>query len=433
MPQTHILLASLGLAPAVITETLWAMMNPGEPGIGETRRTPVFPSIVHIVTTHAGGRTHEDRSNELNARITHLYELHGEPAPKFIFDFVTQPGGAFLTDVRDQMQNILYANFITRIVAKYAGDKGSVIHMSLAGGRKSMSSYDHTAMMFFGRVQDELTHVLVDPPILEQAGSGFWYPGQSEKTLSIKDRLTGETIDIAPSGDLVKMKLVKVPFVRLGVQLPKGVPPEALDYGKLIDFIEFERSQGEVVFDGLKRTVSAAGETVKLSVIGFSILALLAIARKQEWEGFGPVLQPTPDKPAKGWVRKNDFSFGLSRDKTSKNTHRALKTIGLLLRDNRDEDWDSQLRRDDGPVNETNLINEIEKEAEGGTNNTGPPISKLKTFIEDKFKSPFIRAYLQPGDYSAGNGNGKIYGLNIAPNRIKLVNFTNQQLNAGAD
>jgi CRISPR-associated protein (TIGR02584 family) len=152
-----VLLASLGLSPAVITETIWAMMHPADGA------TPTVPDLVHVLTTQPRGQAAFDAlAEKIRARIGMLCAQFGHPVPAIEVEAVVDPDtGKSIADVSTQRENILFAGRITALVHRYAQDPGIRIHMSLVGGRKSMS---------FGRVQDELTHVLVDPAELEFCG-----------------------------------------------------------------------------------------------------------------------------------------------------------------------------------------------------------------------------------------------------------------------
>ncbi len=178
----HILIASLGGPPAVITETLWAMMNPTKlTDPAHQGRPAVAPDVIHFLATDFKGSfaSVDARETALRAKIVELYAQLSKPAPKVIVEYICW-GGARLPDIRSQADNVLYANAVTDHVRSFCSDPNNVVHMLLAGGRKSMSSYDQSAMMFFGRAQDEVIHVLVDRPAIEGC-SDFWWPDQPQK------------------------------------------------------------------------------------------------------------------------------------------------------------------------------------------------------------------------------------------------------------
>jgi len=279
----HALIASLGGAPQIITEALWAMMHPErliDPA--HRQRLPIAPDSVHILATSLAWpfRTVTERDLTLRAKIEALYRQYGQKSPQV--DIVAlQDGDDNVADIRTQRQNIVYANTVTRLVRQMVKDDQTTVHMLLAGGRKSMSSYDQSAMMFFGRAQDELMHVLVDPDGLERCRE-FWWPDQAARVVSTAQD------DTFPTGvDSARIDLVNVPFVRLGVRLPDGAPTEAIDYDRLIEFIQFEQSQEPVIVNLNDRSITAGSETVVLMPGEFVLFALLVIIRKAGWLGVG--------------------------------------------------------------------------------------------------------------------------------------------------
>ena len=55
------------------------------------------------------------------------------------------------------------ADFITEQVRQITADPAASLHVSIAGGRKTMGFYAGYALSLFGRAQDQLSHVLVSP------------------------------------------------------------------------------------------------------------------------------------------------------------------------------------------------------------------------------------------------------------------------------
>lgn len=67
------LIASVGGAPQVVTETLWALMNP-EQLLDEALRgrAPFIPNLVYLVTM--GGGLRKCRSQGLEDKVRRLFE-----------------------------------------------------------------------------------------------------------------------------------------------------------------------------------------------------------------------------------------------------------------------------------------------------------------------------------------------------------------------
>ena len=89
----HILVASLGGAPQVITETLWAMMNPDrlfDPAHRD--RKPVAPEEIHILATSFYMQPFssvEERNAAIREKIGVLYAQYGRKPPHIAIEAVT--------------------------------------------------------------------------------------------------------------------------------------------------------------------------------------------------------------------------------------------------------------------------------------------------------------------------------------------------------
>ncbi|MBV1868043.1 MAG: TIGR02584 family CRISPR-associated protein [Marinosulfonomonas sp.] len=413
----HVFLASLGGSPQVITETLWALMNPQKLIDPKNRnRKPVAPEVVHLVTTSFYNErlflSVDDKNRKIEQKIGALYSQYGHRTPIIVFDPVqNEEGTESISDIRDQDENVLYANHVTTKLKAYADRPDNVIHMSLAGGRKTMSSYDHSAMMFFGRANDELSHVLVKPQALE-GSPDFWWPDQEESTVTVRG------IEFLTSSELAQVDLIDVPFVRLHVRLPKGPPAEALDYNSLVEFVEFEKQGEPIVVNAIDCTITIGSDVVKLAPQPFALFSLLAISKKGAWRGVGPEDEGQGPNAA-GWIRLSDIRFGLEKDNRTIRTTRAFHVLELLL-----------TRRPDGLKHRDNgLIQKVRKEPLGssGDDATESDRSRIRIDLKQKVKSPFILEYVLPKVYGL-KGVDHFLGLDIPAHRIRLVGFTDSEL-----
>ncbi|WP_298572022.1 CRISPR-associated ring nuclease Csm6 [uncultured Aliiroseovarius sp.] len=413
----YVLLASLGGSSQVITETLWALMNPEkliDPA--HRKRSPVVPATVHLISTDYANPRHyssvQARDAELTAKVRELFVQYGYPIPEIKIDPLLDPdSGVPLEDIRTQRDNVIYANRVTQVVKEYADSPNISIHMSLAGGRKTMSSYDHSAMMFFGRVQDEMSHVLIEPASMERAPQ-FWWPDQEDPLLV----QVGED-EISTSSPIARVDLINVPFVHLDVRLPKGVPPEALDHDKIVEFVEFERNQEAIIIDAERFCITVGATEVFLTPQQFAFFALFAIARVQAWPGVGPSDEGEGHN-ASGWLHLRDFSHGVERDGKSRQNTRSLAVLRRLL----DRKSDGAQHRDN------NLMDQILGACVGETDPTESDRSKLRRQIKNKIDSPFIQSVVLPQTYTGPNGVN--IGLEIPAHRIKLMNFSDAELNS---
>ena len=166
----RILLAVTGLSPQIVTETLYALAVKG---------SPIFvPTEIRIITTQRGAE--EARRTLLSDDPGWFHRLRKDyrlPVIAFAAEdirVIAGPTGKPLGDILDEADNAAVADFITEEVRGITADPRASLHVSIAGGRKTMGFYVGYALSLFGRAQDRLSHVLV-PPSLELRPD-FFYP-----------------------------------------------------------------------------------------------------------------------------------------------------------------------------------------------------------------------------------------------------------------
>ena len=160
----RILLAVTGLSPQVVTETLYALAVRAEDA-----GAPFVPTEIHLMTTQKGKQLarasllHPD-GGQFHALLKDYPQI-GKP----LFDerrihVISGPDGADLEDIRSPEENAAAADTITALVADLTQDANAALHVSIAGGRKTMGFYLGYAFSLFARPQDQLSHVLVTAP-----------------------------------------------------------------------------------------------------------------------------------------------------------------------------------------------------------------------------------------------------------------------------
>jgi CRISPR-associated protein (TIGR02584 family) len=158
-----------GLTPQVVTETIWALA-----------RAPAawVPTHLHVLTTREGARRIELLLLPSEDRLGALAELAAELGlavlPEPLLHVLHDDAGAPLDDITAAAHNLCAADQICELVQTLTGDGDSALHVSLAGGRKTMGFFAGAAMMLFGRPQDRLSHVLVNGAL--QAHPQFFFP-----------------------------------------------------------------------------------------------------------------------------------------------------------------------------------------------------------------------------------------------------------------
>ena len=204
----RILLAVTGLSPQVVTETLYALLQ---------RDPSCLPTEVHLITTREGSE---------RARLALLSEDPGW-FRRFLRDFalaecirfdadhihvLTDANGESLSDIRSPQDNERAADLITECVRQFTADDQAALHVSIAGGRKTMGYYLGYALSLYGRPQDRLSHVLVSEPF--ESSWEFFYPTPYERIIQVKGDKLANCQD-------ARVTLAEIPFVRLREELPR--------------------------------------------------------------------------------------------------------------------------------------------------------------------------------------------------------------------
>lgn len=223
--KRNVLLAVVGLTPQVVTETLFYLT--------QIRKLPVHE--VRIVTTAVG----RERCEKLLLSAQHgalqrFFADYGlEPAYVAPVTVLKDPVGQPLQDIRTVQDNMHAADQILRVVGDCTSDSSTRLFCSLAGGRKTMSTFAGFAMQLLARPDDELLHVLVHPPVLESRRDFFYPPPAGDFVAHLPD---GSEIRIP--ADEIKIDCAEVPFVRLRGWFPSSINPTDHAYRHLVELTQ---------------------------------------------------------------------------------------------------------------------------------------------------------------------------------------------------
>jgi len=200
----NIFVAVAGSTPQIITESLYDFIVQKNMTI----------SRIEIITTLHGKLKCEDLLLKQNGQLYNFFAEFGIMAYTIPIEIITikNADGRELTDIRDETDNSAAANFITANVARLCNEAGTRLLASLAGGRKTMSAYMAYAMQLYGRKNDKMFHVLIEPAQLEFNNGFFYPPKDKDKPLIYKDK-EGRSIRI-PFAD-IRITNAEIPFIRL--------------------------------------------------------------------------------------------------------------------------------------------------------------------------------------------------------------------------
>ena len=195
-----------GGTPQIITETIWAL------ACDPQNNEQWVPDEVHIISTRYGLNEVKNKLLGKDKILTRMKNEYAQLAnlkleESFLHCFLNHEGNE-LEDLRTPEENEFAANLICEKIRHFSSDEKVSLHVSIAGGRKTMGFYAGYALSLYGRAQDRMSHVLVDEKF--EKGINFYYPSASENDFII-DR---ETKTIGLSKD-AKVWLAQIPFVRL--------------------------------------------------------------------------------------------------------------------------------------------------------------------------------------------------------------------------
>jgi len=203
----RILVVVSGMSPQVLTETLWALACTDQPRF--------VPTEAHLISTADGIEHARLNLLEGNAHFKHLcaeYGLDPGMLDASRLHMIRAADGTALKDIRTHADNEAAADFITGFIRDMTADDDSAVHVSMAGGRKTMGYYAGYALSLYGRDQDRLSHVLVSEGF--EGHRDFYYPTRATRPIY---REHGITLDARDA----RIDLAMIPFVRMRDQLPE--------------------------------------------------------------------------------------------------------------------------------------------------------------------------------------------------------------------
>jgi CRISPR-associated protein NE0113 (Cas_NE0113) len=180
---------------------------------------------------------------------------------------ITGADGKPLDDILTDADNVAVADFITEQVRALTADPAVSLHVTIAGGRKTMGLYIGYALSLFGRSQDRLSHVLVSPPF--ESLTEFFYP--SPRTQVIRDR-DGQPLDAKEA----RVHLGQIPFVRLRDGLPKRLLEGRVPFSEAVAEAQKALPPVALTLEPAKRRVIAADKAFVLQRSHFAFYWMMA-------------------------------------------------------------------------------------------------------------------------------------------------------------
>ena len=288
-PQDYprrLLVAVTGLSPQIVTETLYALAVEQKP--------PFVPTEVRLITTEEGAeRAKLSLLHPESGWFHRLRADYGLPPIAFGPEHVhvlEDAGGRPLDDIRSPEDNERAADAITDVVRDLTRGDDSALHVSIAGGRKTMGFYLGYALSLYGREQDRLSHVLVNAPY--ESHKEFFYPTPRSVPICAREP-DSQPYDARDA----EVTLAEIPFVRLRDELPedlKDLREGKVRFSEAVTAAQRAIGPSELVIDLPARRLRAGGKNLALSPLHLAFLAWLARRHKEGREG---VECPVPEIP----------------------------------------------------------------------------------------------------------------------------------------
>lgn len=269
--ERRILVAVTGMSPQILTETVYALAVAGVPQF--------VPTEVRAVTTRHGARSIRETllpqphgEGWLN-RLCTDYDLPPVPFDEGHIQELQDAAGDPLSDIRTPADVAATADAITRVLGELTRDDASALHVSIAGGRKTMGFYLGYALSLYGRTQDRLSHVLVSPPY--ESNPRFFYPPPTSRLIPQQDGLPPVDAKNAV------VSLAEIPFVRLRDGLPEGLLEGEISFQDAVAAAQRALGPAELRIDVGAGRVRAGDRIIALPPVQLAFLAWLARLRQR--------------------------------------------------------------------------------------------------------------------------------------------------------
>lgn len=259
----RILLLVTGLTPQVVTETLYALAVQAE--------EKFIPTEIHVISTGEGAERARlsllDPSSGRFHELCNDYGLHGILFAPENIHVIEDASGQPLTDIRTPEDNLRAADYIMHFVRNFCSNESSMLHVSIAGGRKSMGFFAGYALSLFGRTQDRLSHVLVNDPF--ESLPEFYFPPAQGRVLNSRNNRPVHTSD-------ARIMLADIPFVRLRGGIPQNLQDKQVSFHQTVEEVQSGLHFVSLSFDLPTKSICCGGKLLKFPPLLFAFYLWLA-------------------------------------------------------------------------------------------------------------------------------------------------------------
>ena len=361
----RVLFTISGLTPQIITETIYSLAVRQEPRFVPTR-------LVVMTTSDGANRVRLTLQGSDPGWLARLCDDYKLPPIAFATDDVRilrDSKGIELSDIRTGADNQAAADAITETVRELTADPECALHVSLAGGRKTLGFFAAYASSLYGRAQDRLSHVLVSSEF--EANPEFYYPTLYDRVIYTRDGKPLNTKD-------ADVSLADIPFVRMRNGLSEALRTGRATYAEAVAAVQGKLDPPRLVINLLTQAITAGRTTFHLAPRFLAFYAWMARRRLS-------------DEP---WVEKSD-SGGLAAD--LKHQMEFLEEYARLS--TRDED---EMATSEGMTPDS----------------LRQRISALKAVLLERIVDPMPERYLVK---NVGQRGRSLYGLDLPPKSITII------------
>lgn len=249
--QRRILVAVSGMSPQIITETLYALC---------TAEQPWLPDEIHLLTTVEGRKNADLQLLHGDGHFYRLLRDYGIGHPIRFDDstihVIRSSLGNELVDLRTLQDNEAAADCICEKIRELTQDATTELHVSLAGGRKTMGFYAGYALSLFGRPQDRLSHVLVSEQY--ESLKDFFYPTPEKRVVFTRE---GTPLDAAEA----QVWLAPIPFVRLRSFLSPEARINTARFSDVVKLVDLATKPISIEINLKEKTVGVGSTVCRLS------------------------------------------------------------------------------------------------------------------------------------------------------------------------
>lgn len=282
----RILISVTGLSPQVVTETLYALWREGG--------ADALPTEVHVLTTTEGReRVRLALLSDSPGWFHRLRADYGMPPIRFDESQVhvlCHADGRPMQDIRTEADNSSAADAISAFIQDMTRDEDASLHVSIAGGRKTLGFFAGYALGLWGRTQDRMSHVLVSHPF--ESLWDFFYPTPYQQIIHTRE---GRIADSSTA----QVTLADIPFVRLRHGLPVKLLQGKATFAQAVAAAQGHVGPAELVIDLRAGRIRAAGRVVPVPPADLAFLAWFARRAQQRQ---APLLCPPDGLPDKEYA-----------------------------------------------------------------------------------------------------------------------------------